>query len=406
MLTPAPGTSQRCIESSAAADCSSGDHAGAAAAIAAKAAAAAAAAANNTRRRGSKVVGQLIGDGSYAAVRYFARNELTGRDYVVKVPKAGETAHASLAWERKILLSLSHPNVIKTVVCGLAEHRSNLIMELMDFDLHRFVSQKGAAGVPLTERVLQGLFGEVLTGLAYLHKNGVAHLDVKLENILIRANPSSVVLSDFGTAVPFTNNTRDRSVAGTPGYKAPELAPGCERIGRAIAKPDLFSVGVSFVVAHTMVTPPCEDDYTPEGRVEELLRRCKVQGAAASCAADCLSESMSSVGTDTDLSSEEETMSLSASSTSLSIDEHHRSNSHSNSNSDNNNASTHTHASPSSPDAATTAAAASFLRKGVSAPISCDAFDVVRGMLLVDPDERLSADEALRMPFFQKKIAP
>eukprot|EP00754_Rhynchopus_humris_P011458 Rhum_TRINITY_DN14233_c24_g1::Rhum_TRINITY_DN14233_c24_g1_i1::g.76322::m.76322/K02206/CDK2; cyclin-dependent kinase 2 len=345
MLTPAPGTSQRCTESSAAVECASGDHAAAAAAIAAKAAAAAAAA-NNTRRRGSKVVGQLIGDGSYATVRYFARNELTGRDYVVKVPKEGETAHAALAWERKILLSLSHPNVIKTVVCGLAEHRSNLIMELMDFDLHRFVSQKGAAGVPLTERVLQGLFGEVLTGLAYLHKNGVAHLDVKLENILIRANPSSVVLSDFGTAVPFTDNTRDRSVAGTPGYKAPELAPGCERIGRAIAKPDVFSVGVSFVVAHTMVTPPCEEDYTPAGRVAELLRRCKVQGAATSCAADCLSESMSSVGTDTDLSSEEETMSLSASSTSLSIDEHHRS--HSNNN--NNTASTHhTLASPSPP---------------------------------------------------------
>lgn len=64
------------------------------------------------------------------------------------------------------------------------------------------------------EALVDVYIAQVLSGLEYLHKQGVIHRDIKAENLLISTD-GSVKLADFGIATHL-NDLKDEEALGTP----------------------------------------------------------------------------------------------------------------------------------------------------------------------------------------------
>lgn len=99
---------------------------------------------------------------------------------------------------------------------------------------------------------------DTVSGLGFLHENGIAHCDVKPGNLLVcdcperqalqslDVKPYIVKLCDFGCSVILSDYPEDhqfRVMTGTPGWMAPEMAKGIALDARALLKTDVYSLG-------------------------------------------------------------------------------------------------------------------------------------------------------------------
>lgn len=110
------------------------------------------------------------------------------------------------------------------------------------------------------ERILRYVFKEIVKALHQLHKNGVAHRDIKLENVMVTSN-YEFKLIDLGMCVPLAGKKKDgfnRACKGTPAYMSPEH---WQREAYQGHDADLFALGVSLFVMR-MYKYPFESSTT------------------------------------------------------------------------------------------------------------------------------------------------
>ena len=98
-------------------------------------------------------------------------------------------------------------------------------VELIDF-LNTVACSREEEGGLIPEFYLRYIFTKVILALHKLHKAGVAHRDLKAENIMLTSD-FRVVLIDAGHWVPTHGDggyyVTDQQILGTPGYRAPEI---------------------------------------------------------------------------------------------------------------------------------------------------------------------------------------
>lgn len=132
---------------------------------------------------------------------------------------------------------LSHPGIVTIFDAGEQDQLAYIAMEYLEGqDLREHLKK----GVLLPIRKVIDYVADIAEALAYAHRNGVVHRDVKPANIML-LKVGAVKITDFGIArIMASSKTRTGVVKGTPYYMAPEQITGKKVDGRC----DIFSLGV------------------------------------------------------------------------------------------------------------------------------------------------------------------
>ena len=128
----------------------------------------------------------LIGEGSYSKVY---RAEHNGTILACKVIKLSQDSIRELSFMRKI----RHPNIILLVDFIINSHSIALFSPLADLTLHDFIYLNNK----LSDEVKCKLVYELLSGILFLHNNGLCHCDIKPTNLLV--NNGSLIIADLGS---------------------------------------------------------------------------------------------------------------------------------------------------------------------------------------------------------------
>jgi eukaryotic-like serine/threonine-protein kinase len=201
----------------------------------------------------------VIGEGTFGRV-YRGRDRRLARWVAVKVIKPwwAEDPEWAANFEREaqLLASISDPGIIQIYDVGAAPEGLYYVAELVDGE--SLASRLRSGRLDPAEACEIAL--QLALALARAHSQRVVHRDVKPANVLI-ARDGRIKVGDFGVArlAEGSSDGPGATIAGTPGYMAPEQASG----GVTSPATDVYGVGI---VLYEMLVgrPPFEGKSTVE----------------------------------------------------------------------------------------------------------------------------------------------
>lgn len=189
-------------------------------------------------------VDRRLGAGGMSTV-FLAMDSVLERPVAVKLlaEHLAEDADFVARFRREALAAarLQHPNIVQVFDSGEdpGSHRHFIVME--------YVEGPSGADLLRDHKRLEiedaiAIVRDACHGLAYAHRAGVVHRDVKPGNLLLADDTGTTKLADFGIAkaAEQTRITQVGSVLGTAAYLSPEQARGDE----AGPPSDIYSLGV------------------------------------------------------------------------------------------------------------------------------------------------------------------
>ncbi|EED22213.1 serine/threonine protein kinase (Kin4), putative [Talaromyces stipitatus ATCC 10500] len=251
---------------------------------------------------GRYILGQTLGEGEFAKVKLGWKRDGSVQVAIKLIRRESLGSNPSrlpkIYREIAILRELSHPNIVR-------------LHEMVETDRYIGIIMEYASGGELFDYILKNrylkdnaarrLFAQLVSGVGYLHKKGIVHRDLKLENLLLDRN-RNLIITDFGFANTFnpadelgeeieynlTNREFVRRMnldktdaagmrrgdlmqtsCGSPCYAAPELVVSDSLYtGRKV---DVWSCGVILYAMLAGYLPFDDDPANPEGDNINLL---------------------------------------------------------------------------------------------------------------------------------------
>ncbi|KKY19846.1 putative serine threonine protein kinase [Diplodia seriata] len=152
---------------------------------------------------GEYILGQTLGEGEFGKVKMGWKKD-GGVQVAIKLIRrevlgSNPSRLPKIYREISILRGLQHPNIVRLHEMVETERHIGIILEyasggeLFDYILnHRYLKDNSA----------RRLFAQLVSGVGYLHKKGIVHRDLKLENLLLDRN-KNIIITDFGFANTF-----------------------------------------------------------------------------------------------------------------------------------------------------------------------------------------------------------
>jgi serine/threonine protein kinase len=186
-----------------------------------------------------------LGIGSFGHVD-LVRRRSTDELFVAKIVNTRDMEPVVVEMMRKeiqVLSALDHPNIIKLFEFVEDEQLGQMILILEYVAGGDCLDLLGEQKRVLPEKLVAQLIYQLLEALSYCHSRGIAHRDVKPENLMLSSAeedfPEGKVI-DFGLATPYKSEVKE--FAGTVSYLSPELA--IAQAGFSTAA-DIWAVGVT-----------------------------------------------------------------------------------------------------------------------------------------------------------------
>ncbi|XP_034717948.1 serine/threonine-protein kinase MAK isoform X7 [Etheostoma cragini] len=209
-----------------------------------------------------------LGDGTYGSVLMGRSNE-SGELVAIKRMK-----RKFYSWEEcmnlrevKSLKKLNHANVVKLKEVIRENDHLYFVFEYMKENLYQLM--KDRENKMFSENEIRNILFQVISGLAFVHKHGFFHRDMKPENLLCMG-PELVKIADFGLAREIRSKPPYTDYVSTRWYRAPEVLLRSSTYSSPI---DLWAVGCIMAELYTL-----RPLFPGNSEVDEIFKICQVLG--------------------------------------------------------------------------------------------------------------------------------
>jgi serine/threonine protein kinase len=216
------------------------------------------------------ILGKTLGSGSFGTV--YVGLLPSGRFVAVKKLEVEEpSATPSSNSEVDIHKRLSHPNIIR-YLHSYEDVSQKCLLVFLEFVTGGSVTSlmKSLPGYRLPVNVARVYSRHMFEGLEYLHRNQVAHRDIKGDNLLISMDTGLAKLADFDQAKCLgacsCKLPTAKTLAGTPYFIAPEVIT--QDAGYDPFKADVWSAGCTVAEMITGRLP-----WTTSNNVMQIMNK-------------------------------------------------------------------------------------------------------------------------------------
>ncbi|XP_074893907.1 inactive serine/threonine-protein kinase PLK5-like isoform X2 [Buteo buteo] len=195
--------------------------------------------------------GRLLGEGTFGRC-YQLTEVASGRVYAAKVIPRVRLAMVGIGErverEQELHSRLRHRHIVR--LHGHFADSSHVYL-LLEYCSRRSLADILRARGRLTEPEVRYYLRQIISGLRYLHGQGIVHRDLKLSNFLV-TEQMQVKIGDLGLAQrEAPAGRRWGALCGTPGYLAPEVL---DRKGHGVPS-DVWALGCAMASRRTGCRP-------------------------------------------------------------------------------------------------------------------------------------------------------
>ena len=206
------------------------------------------------------IIKNPIGEGSYGKI-YLIENELTHEQYALKkIICNGLKEVKQFQKEFELIYSKKHENIMKIYnieykCLDSTTYSIYVLMELALSDWNNEIKKRYQKKNYYSEIEIIKILNQILNALLYLEKEGIAHRDIKPQNILIYSN-NIFKVADFGEAKNLKFKIEECTIRGSELYMSPILYNCLKNRKKDVLhnayKSDVYSLGLCLIYALTL----------------------------------------------------------------------------------------------------------------------------------------------------------